>query len=91
MIKKNCWEYKGCGRVPGGLNVLKHGICPAYNAKEFDACNSGTNAGRMCWKIAGTFCGSQVQGTFAQKLSTCLNCKFLQKVMQEEGDHFRFL
>jgi hypothetical protein len=30
------------------------------------------NAGRICWAIAGTFCGDKVQGDFAQKSVSCM-------------------
>ena len=61
----NCWEFKQCGREAGGANADKMGVCPAY-----------PNHGRHCARIAGTFCGGAVQGTFAQKLSSCMQCDF---------------
>lgn len=65
----NCWEFKNCGRVPGGANALTLGVCPAYSRK----------AGEACWLVAGTFCGGKVQGTFAQKELSCMNCEFYKK------------
>ena len=63
----NCWEYKKCGREKGGINVKKLGICPAWPAH-----------GRQCARVAGTFCGGKVQGTFVMKLLTCMKCGFYQ-------------
>jgi len=48
--------------------------CPAFIQKM----------GRICWLIAGTMCGGQVQGTFAQKLGNCKLCDFYQKVATGE-------
>ena len=47
--------------------------------------NDGKNGGRACWAIAGTLCGGQVQGSFASKLSNCMQCEFYQLVGQEQG------
>jgi hypothetical protein len=73
--KQNCWEFKKCGREPGGARVEEFGICPATTDTSSDGINGGENAGRICWAIVGTFCGGKVQGSFAQKrLSLC--CHF---------------
>lgn len=72
-IKKNeinCWDYMQCGRVPGGANAAELGVCPAYSY----------DAGQACWLVAGTFCGGRVQGTFAQKMGSCLSCDFYRQV-----------
>lgn len=61
----NCWEFKKCGREKGGSKVAELGVCPAY-----------PNNGTSCAKIAGTFCGGQVQGSFAQKVANCMQCDF---------------
>ena len=39
----------------------------------------------MCWLVAGTLCGGEVQGHFAQKLATCQDCDFCKQVHEEEG------
>ncbi len=85
----NCWKFKACGREPGGANVKEMGVCPAAVAKEYTGANGGTNAGRMCWAVAGTFCGGKVQGSFAEKKTTCLSCEFMKAVKQEEGAAFQ--
>lgn len=91
MPKLNCWEFKNCGREPGGANVSLMGVCPASNCEPLDGPNQGTSGGRMCWAIAGTFCGGKVQGTFGAKVLDCTRCDFLTRVRNEEGDSFKFL
>ena len=66
----DCWDYMQCGRVPGGANATEFGICPAYTS----------DAGQACWLVAGTFCGGRVQGTFAQKMDSCLGCEFYKQI-----------
>lgn len=47
--------------------------CPAYANK----------CGR-CWLIAGTLCGDEIQGKFANKYGTCYDCEvFRETVFQE--------
>jgi hypothetical protein len=62
----NCWEFKKCGREPGGAKAAELGVCPAPAA----------GAGQACWLIAGTLCGGKVQGEFAQKIGNCMHCEF---------------
>ncbi|MHB1419042.1 MAG: two-CW domain-containing protein [Bacillota bacterium] len=85
MAKQNCWEFKKCGRAPGGMKVTEIGTCPASTETKVTGINSGKNGGRACWAIAGTLCGGKVQGTFASKLSNCMGCEFYQLVKKEEG------
>jgi len=61
----NCWEYFKCGREEGGIRRNEFSVCPAY-----------PDYGRTCARIAGTFCGGMVQGTFASKLTNCTRCEF---------------
>ena len=68
MKKKNCWEFMQCRREPGGENVHELGICPAALPETFDE--------RPFWVVAGTFCGDEVQCTFARKLANCMECDF---------------
>ncbi len=83
--RQNCWEFKKCGREPGGYKADELGICPAAADSSSDGINGGSNGGRICWAVAGTFCGGKSQGSFAQKRMTCLNCDLFKKVMEEEG------
>lgn len=89
--KLNCWEYKNCGREPGGAKVSELGVCPAAIDTPSNGLNGGSNAGRICWALAGTLCGGQVQGTFAQKRRSCVQCDFYQKVKEEEGKNFSLM
>jgi len=86
MLKKplNCWEFKKCGREPGGENVEKLGECPASVKKSMDGIHHGDNAGRSCWLIAGTYCGGKVQGNYAAKIKNCADCDFFKVVIKEE-------
>lgn len=87
-MKQNCWEFKKCGREPGGSKAGEFGVCSAATETRLDGTNSGTNGGRACWVLAGTLCGGKVQGMFASKVGNCLKCEFYQLVGQEEGpDH----
>lgn len=87
-MKKNCWDVKQCGRQPGGARVSELGICPAATARQFDGLNGGIKGGRVCWFVAGTFCGGKAQGTFAQKRLTCMSCDYYLAVKAEEGKAF---
>jgi hypothetical protein len=85
MPKLNCWEFKKCGREPGGARVAEHGICPAAQEVRTHGINGGQNGGRACWALTGTLCGGKVQGTFAMKLGNCMACEFYSLVATEEG------
>ena len=84
-MPQNCWEYKRCGRQPGGLKTNELGVCPAATEVRVDGVNHGKNAGRCCWVIAGTLCKGEKQGLFAQKLTNCIACDFYQHAATEEG------
>ncbi|MGD2095795.1 MAG: hypothetical protein PVH77_12380 [Phycisphaerales bacterium] len=88
-MKSNCWEFMNCGRQPEGDKAEELGACLASTNEKHDGKNNGKNAGRYCWKIAGTMCGGRVQGSFASKVIDCVRCKFFQQVKQEEGDNFK--
>ena len=65
MSNSPCWEVKNCGRERGGSHALDLGVCPAYSE----------DAGDACWLVAGTFCGGNVQGTYAEKEKNCMTCE----------------
>ncbi len=88
--KSNCWEYMECGREPGGRNIAELGICPVTVALIYDGINGGICAGRFCWRIAGTYCNGDVQGTLAAKIKDCLKCPFFIKAAREEGSSLIF-
>jgi hypothetical protein len=85
MARQNCWEYKNCGREPGGAKTAEFGVCPSATEKRLDGVNGGTCGGRACWAMTGTLCGGKVQGSYAQKLGNCLQCEFYKVVGREEG------
>jgi hypothetical protein len=84
MEKLNCWEFKQCGREPGGSHVHEWGICPASIAKSLNGLHGGTNGGRACWFVVGTLCNEEVQGTYAKKFKSCIYCDFFKIVKEEE-------
>jgi signal transduction histidine kinase len=65
--KIKCWQFHKCGveKAEGAINMR----CPAY-----------PDYGRMCWVVAGTFCGKKVSGAVAQKLGDCRKCGFYKRV-----------
>ncbi len=92
MSKSNCWVIKKCGREENGTHAADLGVCPAATETSCNGINAGINAGRICWAIAGTFCGGKVQGDFAQKSVSCMSCEVFKQVKTEEGaDNFVLL
>lgn len=89
MVKKNCWEHTLCGRQPGGEKTGELGVCPVTKFTRAHGINSGINGGRSCWAIEGTFCGGEVQGSFAQKMGSCMQCDFYKEVRREEGTGYK--
>ncbi|GBE03561.1 hypothetical protein BMS3Abin09_00478 [bacterium BMS3Abin09] len=85
MKKINCWEIKKCCREKGGDRTDDLGVCPAASYNSSNGINNGKYAGRICWAIAGTFCGGKVQGDFAQKTVSCMTCEVFKRVKEEEG------
>jgi hypothetical protein len=84
MPKQNCWEYKKCGRQPGGSRAEELGVCPASTHHDLHSTHGGQNAGRACWVVAGSLCGGKIQGTYATKLLNCWRCDFMNMVKKEE-------
>lgn len=65
--KVPCWEFHRCG------------VEKTEGASQF-RCAAYPHYGRICWAVAGTFCGKKVSGAIAQKLGDCIDCQFYQKV-----------
>ena len=86
MTNINCWESKKCGRELGGAKVEELGVCVASTGEEFDGINSGKQAGRVCWAVAGTLCGGSTQGEFAAKMDSCVKCDHYHAVSSEESN-----
>jgi hypothetical protein len=92
MSRLNCWEIKKCGKEPGGSKAKEGETCPATLNTSCNGINSGKNGGRICWAIAGTFCGNKVQGDFAQKSVSCMSCNVFRQVKTDEGlENFELL
>jgi hypothetical protein len=90
-MKQNCWEYKKCGRERGGSKESELGICPAAMEKKLDGIHGGSNAGRSCWIVVGTFCSDEIRGKASkEKIETCTGCNFYKVVKTEEHPSFVF-
>ena len=89
-MKLNCWEFKKCGKEPGGKNNGPQGTCPAATDQRLDGIHDGKNAGRACWALSGTLCQGDSPGDFAQKFKDCHECDFFKTVVKEEGVDFVF-
>ena len=61
----NCWEFVKCGREPNGAKAKELGVCPAY-----------PDHGQHCAWTTGTLCGGAVQGSFAMKFRSCMECEY---------------
>ena len=83
--KLNCWEYMRCGREPGGKKENALGTCLSVTDASFSGINSGKNAGRICWAVAGTCRNGEIYGTYARKRASCVSCEFYKLVQKEEG------
>ncbi len=87
--KLDCWEFMKCERQPGGLLAEERGVCPAAIDTTHDGKNGGKNAGRYCWKVAGTVCETKTVGSFARMIKNCGSCcNFYHKVKMEEGRNY---
>jgi eukaryotic-like serine/threonine-protein kinase len=84
MDKVNCWEFMKCGREYGGARENELTVCPAFTETRVNGMHGGKNGGRVCWAIAGTLCLGQVRGTYAGKMSNCLECSFYMMVKDQE-------
>ena len=77
--KQNCWEYRKCGREPGGTAAGDSSVCPAAADSSCDGMNAGKSAGRVCWSVSGTFCSGRDDGSASEKQLTCFECGFYRK------------
>jgi hypothetical protein len=74
---ENCWEFKKCGREPGGAMAGELGVCPVTIATFANGLNRGTNGGRICWAI---------NGSFDKHAGRCIRCDFFNLLEQEEAE-----
>lgn len=89
-MKKNCWEYKACGRGPDGDKAGTLGICPAASEVRLNGVHEGMNAGRSCWVVIGTDCNGLGHLNADAEFKTCADCDFYKTVKQEEKSKFLF-
>lgn len=86
--KLDCWEYKECGRQPGGERVSELGVCAAAGESRLDGHNDGTMGGRSCWVVPGTLCSGVACSSFDEKYPHCRKCDFFELVQLEQGDAY---
>lgn len=87
----NCWEFKKCGREPGGAKTHELGICPATTFEKADGFLNGKNAGRACIFVNGTFCQGEIQGAFSEKKISCSTCDFYKMLKKKHGNRMSVL
>jgi hypothetical protein len=87
-VNINCWEFCECGRQPGGDKVDLLGPCPTPLNEKYDGINNGKNAGRYCWKAAGTMSDAKPDCIKAEKIGDCLECDFFQLVKAQQQENF---
>jgi hypothetical protein len=85
----NCWEFKNCGRQPGGKHVAELGLCPAATDSRYHEINNGVNGGRFCWLVEQTMCFGVVEHSFLDKFERCLQCDFYKQVHRQEKRRFQ--
>lgn len=94
--KLNCWEYFQCGREVSNQH-RSDSVCNVSLISSFNGTNGGSNAGRYCWHVEGSYCiSSQAnvnkehdRGTVLFKENFCRSCSFRQLVKREEGSSYK--
>ena len=89
MAKKNCLEFRNCGRQPGGENVGDLGLCAAATTEIMDGVHGGSKGGRACWIVVGTQCGHNAETDAQKRKSACMSCDFFNSVKKEEGANLK--
>ncbi|MCI5137283.1 MAG: hypothetical protein D3922_02440 [Candidatus Electrothrix sp. AR1] len=85
--KLNCWEFKKCGREPGGRNVSQYGVCSIPVAIDRDGINGGKNGGRACWMWRELACIKIMQKCSVQEIRECRECDFYLSVKKSRSPH----
>ncbi|WP_446007747.1 two-CW domain-containing protein [Candidatus Electrothrix sp.] len=89
QAKINCWEFKQCGKEPGGKNAAE-GVCPVAVEQGADGVHSGMNAGRCCWVIPNNLCHDDMpQKNIREQNTLCLQCDFYHMVRTDEIPAFK--
>jgi hypothetical protein len=86
----NCWEFRRCGREPGGRLASQEGVCRAAVYEPADGYLGGTNGGTACCFIKGTVCeeSRHHQATYRGKSEGCWDCAFYRMLRREHGPAF---
>uniref|UniRef100_UPI0040572A38 two-CW domain-containing protein n=1 Tax=Candidatus Electronema sp. TaxID=2698783 RepID=UPI0040572A38 len=86
--KLNCWEFKECGREPGGRNAALFGICPAVIVHQADGIHDGKNGGRCCWFMTASLATEKQEEHYVKKSGNCRSCDFYNLVRKQEHTSF---
>ncbi len=84
----NCWEFRKCGREPGGSVAAREGVCAAAVHAAADGYLGGEKGGRACCFVSGTLCDEAARGTYREKSRVCWDCEFYQMLRREHGAAF---
>ena len=77
MERKNCWEFKKCGREPGGARADELGVCPVAMKTGYYGLDGEIEVGRLCWYVKPLFFNEGSR-------SDCEKCRFHKLVMKED-------
>jgi hypothetical protein len=72
----NCWQFKKCGREPGGRNISKYGVCSVPLDIVADGINNGENGGRTCWTLREAACQKIMLACSVNEIRECIQCDF---------------
>ena len=86
--KLNCWQFKNCGREPGGVMAEVLGECSVASTMRFDGLNEGIGGGRACWMVPNSVCKQGV--STSTPVNPCHTCDFYKRVVFEQDDTLRF-
>ena len=74
-------SHKSFGTRYQNKNLVK---CWEVKQCEFRECPAYGSPNLRCWQIAGTHCGGEVQGLFAQKLGRCEKCEVFMRACPDK-------
>jgi len=80
----NCWQFKKCGREPGGKDALQSGICPVALETEADGLHNGENGGRCCWVLTDSACQENPHDLCLETIRKCRECDFYLFIEKSE-------
>ncbi len=83
--KINCWEFKECGREPGGNNISELGVCAVSTHEKLNGIHGGINVGRCCWVLLNAcFTKTERPKNFNEHTARCSKCDFYTLVYESE-------